>query len=269
MLPYPVIITWTIIGLAVISFIVLISTGNFFSFFIVLSIAALVAYLLRLFGVLDFKMTSTGPELDFHENAPAPKEDKKHEKHLETKEVFFIEGNQFTYNDAPAVCAAYGAELASYDQLTDAFAKGAEWCGYGWSAGGMALFPTQESTWAALQQEQDDTRRTACGRPGVNGGYFDPSLKFGVNCFGLKPGSKGVRLPAPLPGTDTTTFDAMVAKFKKMMHEISLSPFNRNVWSQSNELKFEANQAQKKAGSFIDRVETDIEGIPQDIGSML
>ena len=27
-----------------------------------------------------------------------------------------------------------------------------------------------------------------CGRPGVNGGYFDnPNIKFGVNCYGQKP----------------------------------------------------------------------------------
>ena len=129
------------------------------------------------------------------------------------------------------------SELASYDQVMDAFSKGAEWCGYGWSAGGMALFPTQESTWSLLQQEQDPIKRTGCGRPGVNGGYFDPSLKFGVNCFGIKPASKGSQLPLPLPGTDPKAFDQMVDKFKKMMNSISLSPFNRNVWSESSELK--------------------------------
>lgn len=272
MLNYPVILTWTIIGLAVISFIVLLSTGNILSFFIVLSVAALISYLLNIFGVLDFKWTDKGPELDLHENGPAPKDHSVHKpiKHIETKEVFYVEGNQFTYADAPAVCAAYKSELASYDQIMDAFSKGAEWCGYGWSAGGMALFPTQESTWSLLQQEQDPIKRTGCGRPGVNGGYFDPSLKFGVNCFGIKPSStKNTHLPAPLPGTDSKVFDEMVEKFKKMMHSISLSPFNRNVWSESNELKFEAKQAQKKAGSLVERVEQDIEGIPQDIGSML
>ena len=27
-----------------------------------------------------------------------------------------------------------------------------------------------------------------CGKPGINGGYFsDPTMKFGVNCYGVKP----------------------------------------------------------------------------------
>ena len=239
MLQYPVILTWTILGLAIISFIVLIGTGNFLAFGIVLCLAAFIAYLLNIFGVLKYNITPSGFEMDFHENAAAPKDHSvdKPISHLETKEVFYIEGNQFTYTDAPAVCAAYKSELASYDQVMDAFSKGAEWCGYGWSAGGMALFPTQESTWSLLQQEQDPTKRTGCGRPGVNGGYFDPSLKFGVNCFGIKPASKGSQLPLPLPGTDPKAFDQMVDKFKKMMNSISLSPFNRNLWSESSELK--------------------------------
>lgn len=271
MLNYPVILTWSIIGLAVIAFIVLLGTGSIFSFFIVLFLAGFVGYLLNIFGVLDFKMTPSGPEIDFHENAAAPKDHSVHKptKQLETKEVFYIEGNQFTYNEAPAVCAAYGGELASYDQVMDAFSKGAEWCGYGWSVGGMALFPTQESTWAALQQEQDPTKRTGCGRPGVNGGYFDPSLKFGVNCFGVKPMSKKNNLPLPLPGTDPKAFDDMVNKFKKMINSISLSPFNRDVWSQSGELKYEVNQTNMKTKSFFDKVESDIESIPSDIGNVL
>ena len=263
MLNYPVILTWSIIGLAVIAFIVLLGTGSIFSFFIVLFLAGFVAYLLSIFGVLDFKMTPSGPEIDFHENAAAPKDDSvdKPTKQVETKEVFYVEGNQFTYNEAPAVCSAYGSELASYDQVMDAFSKGAEWCGYGWSVGGMALFPTQESTWAALQQEHDSIKRTACGRPGINGGYFDPSLKFGVNCFGVKPISKKHNLPLNLPGTDNKEYDAMVNKFKKMINSISLSPFNRNVWSQSDELKYEAKETSMKTKSFVDNIQSNIRNV--------
>jgi len=49
----------------------------------------------------------------------------------------------------------------------------------------MALFPTQQATWQALQT--DPVNKTNCGRPGINGGYFDPQTKFGVNCYGVKP----------------------------------------------------------------------------------
>ena len=145
-------------------------------------------------------------------------------------EVFHIFQNQFTYADAPAVCAAYGAELATLEQIIDAYNHGAEWCGYGWSAGGFALYPTQKATWETLQGEVDQTKRTACGRPGVNGGYFDPTTKFGVNCFGFKP--KGdVKLPLPPPGTDPTAFANAVAGFKKMLNSFKVDPYSRVEWS--------------------------------------
>lgn len=145
-------------------------------------------------------------------------------------EVFHVFQNQFTYNDAPAVCAAYGAELATLEQIIDAYNHGAEWCGYGWSAGGFALYPTQKATWETLQGEVDQAKRTACGRPGVNGGYFDPTTKFGVNCFGFKP--KGdVKLPLPPPGSDPTTFANAVAGFKKMLNSFKVDPYSRTEWS--------------------------------------
>lgn len=145
-------------------------------------------------------------------------------------EVFHINDSQFTYADAPAVCAAYGAELATLEQVIDAYNHGAEWCSYGWSAGGFALYPTQRGTWQALQGEPDTVKRTACGRPGVNGGYFDPNTKYGVNCFGFKPAGKA-ELPLPPPGTDDKAFRAAVAKFRKMLDSLSLVPYSRREWS--------------------------------------
>ena len=277
MLSYPVILAITIVGLVVVSIVAYFASGTILSLFVILAIASLVYYLLTEFGVLSFKMGTRGIDIGFHENAPAPASAsgstlnlKKHKaKPIESKEVFYIEGNKFTYNDAPAVCAAYGAELATYDQVSDMFAKGAEWCGYGWSQGGMALFPTQESTWAALQQEVDESKRTVCGRPGVNGGYFDPSLKFGVNCYGVKPDNKGTVLPTPLPGTDPSAFNKMVDKFKKMLNSLTVSPFNRDVWSESGELKYEASQAKKNAVSGITTFENDIMKIGSDIEQSL
>jgi hypothetical protein len=145
-------------------------------------------------------------------------------------EVFHVNDSQFTYVDAPAVCAAYGAELATLEQVIDAYNHGAEWCSYGWSAGGFALYPTQRGTWQALQAEPDTVKRTGCGRPGVNGGYFDPNTKFGVNCFGFKPAGKA-DLPLPPPGTDSTAFKAAVEKFRKMLKSFTLNPYSRTEWS--------------------------------------
>ena len=145
-------------------------------------------------------------------------------------EVFHISDNQFTYDESSAVCAAYGGQLATLEQIIEAYNKGAEWCGYGWSAGGLALYPTQKGTWEELQREVDPGKRTRCGRPGVNGGYFDPATKFGVNCFGFKP-EGAFTAPAPLPGTDMESFRRSVNKFKEMLKSFNLSPFSRSEWS--------------------------------------
>ena len=37
-----------------------------------------------------------------------------------TKQVFHIADNLFTYDDAEAVCRAYGADLATYDHMVEA-----------------------------------------------------------------------------------------------------------------------------------------------------
>ena len=49
------------------------------------------------------------------------------------KQVFNISNNIYTYDDAEAVCKAFGAELADYHQLKDWYQKGADWCNYGWT----------------------------------------------------------------------------------------------------------------------------------------
>ena len=46
--------------------------------------------------------------------------------------MFYIAKNDFTYKEAPAVCAAYGARLATYQDMEAAYKEGADWCGHGW-----------------------------------------------------------------------------------------------------------------------------------------
>jgi hypothetical protein len=250
MLPYPVILAIILVSLVVISLVSYFVTGTIFSFIIVLLIAAMILYMLNVFGVM--KMTSKNGELDinFQEKIPAPHATKTVvPKVLDTKEVFHISGDQYTYEDASAVCAAYDADLATFDQVQEAYSKGAEWCEYGWSQGGMALFPTQKTTWDAIQQEPN---RTVCGRPGVNGGYMDPKLKLGVNCYGTKPTNKShVVLPQPVPGsTPSKAFDQMVNKFKNMINSISLSPFNRKDWSEHVNVASIVKKATSNASSL-------------------
>ena len=101
-------------------------------------------------------------------------------------EVFNIRNNLYTYDEAKSVCSLYGAQLADYDQIEQAYNDGGEWCNYGWSEGQMALFPTQKGTWNKLQKT--DRAKNACGRPGINGGFIkNKNVRFGVNCYGKKP----------------------------------------------------------------------------------
>lgn len=151
-------------------------------------------------------------------------------------QVFNIPGNTYGYNDAKALCTAYGSRLATYKEVEDAYKGGGEWCNYGWSDGQMALFPTQQGTYDQLQKIEG--HENDCGRPGVNGGYIaNPVVKFGVNCFGHKPpiNSTEEELMANEPIYPKTLKDIAAEKrveyWKNKLSEIIVSPFNHNTWS--------------------------------------
>lgn len=146
------------------------------------------------------------------------------------KEVFYIADNKYTYEDAKAVCKLYDGELASYAQIEDAYNKGAEWCGYGWSKDQMALFPTQEATYNSLDAEH----KHDCGRPGINGGYIDnPNALFGVNCFGIKPKQTAkVYTPYPPKTVSENAFDKKVLEWKQRLNELIVAPFNKGEWNE-------------------------------------
>jgi hypothetical protein len=102
------------------------------------------------------------------------------------EEVFNISNNLYSYEDAKAVCKAMGSRLATYDEVEESYNNGGEWSTYGWSEGQHAYFPTQKATWNKLQSVKGHEHDL--GRPGVNGGYFsNPNVRFGVNCYGVKP----------------------------------------------------------------------------------
>jgi len=154
-------------------------------------------------------------------------------------EVFNISNNLYTYDDAQEVCSIYGAKLATYDQVEDAYNKGGEWCNYGWSEGQMALFPTQKATWSKMQKSE--ATKNQCGRPGINGGYMENNgLLFGVNCFGKKPQAtdKELKMMAAnknivIPDAATPEEDAKL-KFLKENKDtlLVLNPFARGDWSE-------------------------------------
>lgn len=152
------------------------------------------------------------------------------------KQVFNIPGNYYTYENAKAVCQAYDADLASYDQIEKAYGSGAEWCNYGWSDNQLALFPTQKKTYDYLQTIPE--HENDCGRPGINGGFIaNPKVKFGVNCYGNKPKITEeeddlMKISKPYPETEKDiAFQKQVDFWKNKVDEILISPFNHNRWS--------------------------------------
>lgn len=151
-------------------------------------------------------------------------------------QVFNIPGNYYGYNDAKALCSAYGARLATYGEIESSYNDGAEWCNYGWSDEQMALFPTQKTTYDNLQKIPGHSHD--CGRPGINGGYIaNPLVKFGVNCYGHKPKINQeeqnlMDVTTPYPKTEQDLqMEQRVAYWKNKLDEIVVSPFNYSSWS--------------------------------------
>jgi hypothetical protein len=153
------------------------------------------------------------------------------------KQVYNIPGNHYTYNDAKALCTAYGSELATYEQIEDAYNSGGEWCNYGWSDNQLALFPTQLDTYNNLQNIKGHEHD--CGRPGVNGGYIaNPKVRFGVNCYGNKPKITSqeqelMEISSPYPETmQEKIFQDKVDYWKQNLSTIQVSPFNHDTWGE-------------------------------------
>lgn len=151
------------------------------------------------------------------------------------KQVFNISSNKFTYYDAEPLCKALGAELATYDQVKEAWSKGADWCNYGWVKGQMAVYPTSQETYDKTQSAPEEGRGV-CGQPGINGGYFDnPELRYGVTCYGKKPSENlhntaQVTLNAPL-SPDALEYEKKVNKFKQEASSIAILPNNSKSWN--------------------------------------
>ena len=151
----------------------------------------------------------------------------------ESGEVFHIPNNKHSYEKARSMCRKYNARLATYSEVEDAYAKGANWCSYGWSEDQLALFPTQLDIYNNLKlipgHEHD------CGRPGVNGGFIDNvHVKFGVNCFGKKPEQtkEDTEYMERLKLSYSPAIDqAELDKIAKAKEDMLIAPFNKDKWS--------------------------------------
>ena len=155
------------------------------------------------------------------------------------KQVFHIPANIYDYENAKALCDAYGAKLANIDQMEEAHNSGAEWCSYGWSDNQMILYPTQKSTWEELQKSTDPAKKNSCGRPGINGGYMsNAAMKVGVNCYGTKPeiNPASSKLMSSIQNYEAGKMldplhEARVQEMKSKINDVVIAPFNKGAWS--------------------------------------
>jgi hypothetical protein len=216
-----------IIGVIVVAILVILILVNAFQYFFSINVTAYINGLFTPKTQVDIVVDqstyqpqpSTVPEIKFR------------------KQVFNVPGNHYNYENAKAICTAYGSNLATYKQIEEAYDKGAEWCNYGWSQGQMALFPTQQQSFDRLQTI--DGHHHDCGRPGINGGYIaNPQVKFGVNCYGYKPKineeeEELMKTSSPYPETTKDlAFQKRVDYWKNNVDEILVSPFNHNTWGE-------------------------------------
>jgi hypothetical protein len=215
----------SVIGVLVIAILIILILVNAFQYFFSINVSAYINGLFTPKTQIDIVVDQSGyqpstvPEIKFR------------------KQVFNIPGNYYNYENAKAICSAYGANLASYNQIEKAYNNGAEWCNYGWSKDQMALFPTQQQTFDRLQTI--DGHHHDCGRPGINGGYIaNPEIKFGVNCFGYKPKidqeeEELMKTSSPYPETvKDLAFQKRVDYWKNKVDDILVSPFNKNQWGE-------------------------------------
>jgi hypothetical protein len=156
--------------------------------------------------------------------------------YVPTKQVFNVANNIYSYKEAEAVCKAFGAEIATYEQMVEAYKKGANWCNYGWTKGQLALYPTQKSAWLKMQEDDDPERHDDCGNVGINGGYFEnPEMLFGVNCYGIKPEPRPHEKVKFEHKTDKEyELEKQIANVKRNLSNLSVLPFNKDKWSNCN-----------------------------------
>lgn len=155
---------------------------------------------------------------------------------VNTPEVFLVQDNIYSYEEAEPLCRAYGSRLATMGDMYDAWKKGADWCSYGWVKGNKAVFPTQKVKWIRLQRSEDDSVKNKCGLPGLNGGLIrDPYARFGVHCFGVKPPVWRNYLANNMARENLTAQEmesrSKASKFRKQLNKFTIVPFSETRWS--------------------------------------
>lgn len=157
-------------------------------------------------------------------------------------EVFNVSENIYGYQEAEAVCKAFGSKVATYDQIVEAASKGANWCNYGWSADQRILYPVQKSVWQSMLNNYGGAKG-ACGKTwppefaavnfGVQGGYEpNPNMQYGVNCYGVKSAPLAHEsVKQKMMSDKDIAIQNEVARLLANRNNMTILPFNQEVWS--------------------------------------
>ena len=153
---------------------------------------------------------------------------------IDEHEVFHIPQNKYGYEEASEICKLFDSRLATYDEIEEAYNKGANWCSYGWSSDQLALFPIQKTIYNELKKIPGHERD--CGRTGVNGGYMDKNIKFGVNCYGKKPYAGEDDLEYMKKFTYSNAYPdeelKAIEKRNEKKNNLLVAPFNKEKWNE-------------------------------------
>ena len=128
-------------------------------------------------------------------NPPIPEKKYEEREIKDEREVFAITDQIYTFEEAKNKCRAYNnADLANYQQIVDFYNAGVYWGPYySWTKSGDAYYPVQPCEYVKLRRQGINV-----GPPGVNGGNFPPSVRFGAACYGIKPVGKSQCLKPPI-----------------------------------------------------------------------
>jgi len=113
-------------------------------------------------------------------------------------EVFLVSGS-YTRDEARAKCSSYGATLATSQELTEAYGKGAGWCLNAWLSDESKYgYPKQAGTCGS------DTIALNI----VSNNVLVGTEHFAANCYGIKPqqGTQGVAPFHPSTGWNAPTY---------------------------------------------------------------
>ena len=143
------------------------------------------------------------------------------------KEVYLVANHIFQREDSQKVCKAFfNADVATMKQLEEGYNNGANWCNYGWTAEGKALYP--------LQKSENNPR--CFGERGMNGGTMEntSNIMLGVMCYGEKPDENHMTVDKLFTDSSMAQNDLQIldAYRKRLNLEgVKIAPFNSEKWN--------------------------------------